>query len=71
MGYDKALDDWNRNVENIRPEDVPLARMLANEAASKGDYDSARQIISDIAGKLTQSGQFSQQQSFAMLIRRV
>ena len=60
MGYDKALDDWNRNVENIRPEDVPLARMLANEAASKGDYDSARQIISDIAGKLTQSGQFSQ-----------
>ncbi len=39
---------------------VPLARLLANEAAKRGDLPTARKVIDDVAEKLTQSGQFSQ-----------
>lgn len=59
-GYDVALDEWNRNLGNFRPEDVPLSKMLANKAIENGDMDTARRIISDAANKLTQAGQYSQ-----------
>lgn len=60
LGYDEAMKEWHRGLGAFRPEDVPLSRMLANEAISRGDHNTARQIISDIAEKLTMAGQFTQ-----------
>lgn len=45
---------------NFKPEDVPLARLIANEVAKNGDIKTASEIVSKIAEKLTESGQFSQ-----------
>lgn len=45
---------------NFKPEDIPLSRLVANEVAKKGDLKSANEIVSKIAEKLTESGQFSQ-----------
>lgn len=59
-GFDEAITDWNRNLSNFRPEDVPLSKMLANQAVQNGNVELARQIISDTAEKLTRAGQFSQ-----------
>jgi len=59
-GYEKALDDWNANIETFRPEDIPLARMLANKAAIDGNMERARSIITQTAEKLTRAGQYSQ-----------
>lgn len=59
-GYEKSLDDWNSSLETFRADDVPLARLLANEAANRGDLATARKIIDDVSDKLTQAGQFGQ-----------
>lgn len=59
-GFDVALDEWNRNLGNFRPEDIPLSKMLANKAIENGNMDLARRIISDSAEKLTKAGQYSQ-----------
>ena len=45
---------------NFKPEDVPLSRLVANEVAKNGDLKSANEIVSKVAEKLTESGQFSQ-----------
>ena len=45
---------------NFKPEDVPLARLIANEVAKNGDIKTASEIVSIIAEKLTESGRFSQ-----------
>jgi hypothetical protein len=58
--FAKDYSDWNKNINNFDPSDVPLARKLANEAAKNGDIDTARRIIADVSEKLTQSGQYSQ-----------
>jgi hypothetical protein len=60
QGFDLAYAEWNKGMDSFRPSDVPLARLLANHAAEQGKYDVARQIIADIAEKLTMAGQFSQ-----------
>ncbi len=54
-GYEGALEN-----EQFMMPSVPLARLLANEAAKRGDLPTARKVIDDVAEKLTQSGQFSQ-----------
>lgn len=59
-GFDAALTQWFNNLKNFDPADVPLARLLANEAAKRGDFELARGIVSTIAEKLTQAGQYSQ-----------
>lgn len=59
-GFTSAYADWNKNINNFDPSDIPLARKLANEAAQSGDMETARRIISDVSEKLTQSGQYSQ-----------
>jgi hypothetical protein len=46
--------------KEFRPEDVPLAKLLAKQASEQGDTAKARQILSDTAAKLTEAGQFSQ-----------
>lgn len=58
-GYDNALLEF-KNTKHFRPDDIPLARMLANEAAKRGDITIAREIISKAAEKLTEAGQISQ-----------
>jgi hypothetical protein len=42
------------------PETVPLAKLIAKNANAAGDTATARQILSDVAVKLTEAGQFSQ-----------
>jgi len=59
-GFNTALSEWDRNLNNFRPEDVPLAKMLSNQAIKEGNIDLGRRIISDMAEKLTKAGQFSQ-----------
>lgn len=58
-GYEPALQEWRLNLNSFSPDDVPLARMLANEAAKRGDRKTAQMITADIADKLTNSGQYS------------
>ena len=59
-GYESALEEWNNSLSTFRADDVPLARMLANEAVNRGDTATARKVIADVSEKLTQAGQFSQ-----------
>lgn len=59
-GYESALEEWHRSLGTFRAEDVPLARLIANEAAVRGDMETARKVVADVAEKLTQAGQFSQ-----------
>jgi hypothetical protein len=59
-GFDIALKELENSSKTLDSSDVPLARMLANDAANRGDIDTARAIISNIAEKLTETGRFSQ-----------
>lgn len=59
-GYEKALEDWNNSINTFRVDDVPLSRMIANEAVIRGDMNTARKVLADVAEKLTQAGQYSQ-----------
>ena len=61
-GYEKALDQFN-SIEKYQPHDVPLAHMIANEAAKRGDIETARSVIAKISEKLTEAGQFGQANS--------
>jgi hypothetical protein len=61
-GYEVALEKWNNSLssDSFRADDIPLARMLANEAVNRGEIAGSRKIIADVSEKLTQAGQFSQ-----------
>lgn len=59
-GFDKALLDFTRTKGELRADNVPLAKLLADEAARRGDLTTARQVLADAAEMLTQAGQFSQ-----------
>lgn len=59
QGYETALEEFNSTTK-FTPDDVPLSHMLANEAVKRGEFATARNIITIIAEKLTESGQFSQ-----------
>lgn len=56
--YDTVMKAITSNA--LRPEHVPLARKVANQLARDGDVEGARNILSEIAVKQTESGQFSQ-----------
>ena len=60
QGYEDALRDWSNSKATFSPDDIPLSRMLANEAINRGDTETARRILADSAEKLTQAGQYSQ-----------
>jgi len=61
-GQAEAEADFYQSISSnsFRPADVPLAKMLAQQAAEQGDIGKARQILSSVAEKLTEAGQFSQ-----------
>jgi hypothetical protein len=59
-GFDVATNELMNTPKTLDASDVPLARMLANDAANRGDIDTARKIIANIAEKLTETGRFSQ-----------
>ena len=56
--YDNVMKAIASNT--LKPEHVPLARMIANDLIKSGDPQGARNILSEISAKLTESGQFSQ-----------
>lgn len=68
--YDKGLAEARSEVEQalgaakagqkLKPETVPLAKMVADELTRQGDISGARRIISDIGLELTSAGQLSQ-----------
>lgn len=58
-GYEAALKEFETTT-SYKPSDVPLSRMLANEAAKRGDILKARAILSQMAEKLTEAGQLGQ-----------
>ena len=61
-GYEGARAEFYKMMgQNIpSPETVPLAKLLARQASEAGDVAGARRILSDMADKLTQAGQFTQ-----------
>lgn len=59
-GYDTARTELVTLTEKMKPEAVPLAKMLARDAANAGRVDEAREILADVASKLTEAGQFGQ-----------
>jgi hypothetical protein len=65
-GYDVALANFEAR-KIYSPEDVPLSRMLANEAAKRGDISTAKRVLSVMAEKLTDAGQLS---NAARILRR-
>jgi len=60
VGYEQALQDLELTKNQLRADNVPLSRLIANEAAKRGDMFTARRVISDIADTLTTAGQYSQ-----------
>ena len=60
QGYEQALEDFDRTKNTFRADNVPLSRLIANEAARRGDIATARRVISETAETLTTAGQFSQ-----------
>jgi hypothetical protein len=60
QGYESARTQVTRLATEMKPEAVPLAKMLSRQASEAGNINEAREIISDVAEKLTQAGQFTQ-----------
>lgn len=60
QGYESARTQLGNLASGMKPEAVPLAKMLARQATESGNVQGAREILSDVAEKLTQAGQFSQ-----------
>ena len=59
-GYEEALKDFDLTKTEFTPDNVVLAKLLANEAAAQGDLFAMRRVLSDVAETLTQAGQYSQ-----------
>lgn len=65
-GADKARSTLEQalgaaqNGAKFPPEMVPLARMVANDLTRRGDVETARSLIADVAAELTAAGQLSQ-----------
>lgn len=66
LGIDEARSQLERAIgaakagQKLKPEMVPLARMVANELARQGDVYGGRKILTDISIELTQAGQLGQ-----------
>jgi len=59
-GYEKALKDFDMTKNELRPDNVVLSRLIANEAAKRGDLITMRRVLSEAAETLTSAGQYSQ-----------
>lgn len=59
-GYEEALKDFDSTKTQLRADNVPFAKMIADEAARRGDMQTARRVIVDVAENLTTAGQYSQ-----------
>jgi hypothetical protein len=60
QGFESARTQLGELASQMKPEAVPLAKMLSRRAAESGNIQGAREIISEVAERLTQAGQFSQ-----------
>lgn len=60
QGYESARTQLNDLALRMQPEAIPLAKLLSRQATEAGNIQGAREIISTVAEKLTQAGQFGQ-----------
>ena len=60
QGYEEALKDFELTKGDFTPDNVVLAKLIANEAAVRGDLTTMRRVLSDTAETLTSAGQYSQ-----------
>jgi len=59
-GYDNALEEYKRMGRTFEAHKVPLGIKLSDEAVARGDFNTSREILADLAEELTSAGQFSQ-----------
>jgi len=60
QGFESARTQLTELASRMKPEAVPLAKMLSRKATEDGNILGSREIIADVAERLTQAGQFSQ-----------
>jgi hypothetical protein len=60
QGYSSARTQLDGLLKDMKPESVPLAKMLAREATNIGNIGEAREVLSNTALRLTEAGQFTQ-----------
>jgi hypothetical protein len=60
QGAQAATMRLNDLVDRMKPEAVPLAKMMARDLTEAGNVQGARQLLSGVASKLTEAGQFGQ-----------
>ena len=60
QGYEQALKEFDNTKSNLRADNVPLAKLIADEAVKRGDVQTARRVLVDISDTLTTAGQYSQ-----------
>lgn len=60
QGYESARTQLSELASRMQPEAIPLAKLLSRQATEAGNIQGAREIISEVAEKLTQAGQFGQ-----------
>ena len=68
--FRKGISEARRTVEEalyraqdgykLKPEIVPLTRMVANTLTRHGDSDTGKDMLSSLAIELTEAGQFTQ-----------
>lgn len=59
-GYENALKEYDNMGRTFEAHKVPLGIKLSDEAVTRGDFDTSRRILADLAEELTSAGQFSQ-----------
>ena len=59
-GYESALKSYDEIGRTFEAHKVPLGIKLSDEAVARGDFDTSRRILADLAEELTSAGQFSQ-----------
>ena len=60
LGHEPARSELNKLLDEMKPEAIPLAKLLSRQASEAGNMEAAREIIANTAEKLTQAGQFGQ-----------
>jgi hypothetical protein len=58
--FEVAYTDYLKHLDKLDPSDVPLGAVLANHFMKQGQPERAVEMISAIAEKMTQAGQFAQ-----------
>lgn len=59
-GFETARSRMSELASKMQPEAIPLAKLLSRHAAENGNMEASREIIAEVAEKLTQAGQFGQ-----------